>query len=81
MDGFLGQEALGVNVGALVPFNPLRLYVMGLEDSRERVYADEKETKQMQAIVHEAMEAGAFGWSSMKTLLNAQTTVVSSPAK
>ena len=66
----LAKKPLGVNVGALVPFNPLRLYVMGLEDSRERVYADEKETKQMQAIVHEAMEAGAFGWSSMKTLLN-----------
>jgi len=59
-----------VNVGALVPFNPLRLYVMGLNDSRERVNATEKETKQMQAIVRESMEAGAFGWSSMKTLLN-----------
>ena len=66
----LAKKPLGVNVGALVPFNPLRLYVMGLNDSRERVNATEKETKQMQAIVHEAMEAGAFGWSSMKTLLN-----------
>ena len=54
----------------MVPFNPLRLYVMGLNDSRERVNANERETKQMQAIIHEAMEAGAFGWSSMKTLLN-----------
>ena len=66
----LAKKPLGVNVGALVPFNPLRLYVMGLNESRERVNATEKETKQMQAIVHEAMEAGAFGWSSMKTLLN-----------
>ena len=66
----LAKKPLGVNVGALVPFNPLRLYVMGLNDSRERVDATEKETKQMQAIIHEAMTAGAFGWSSMKTLLN-----------
>ena len=66
----LAKKPLGVNVGALVPFNPLRLYVMGLNDSRERVNATEKETKQMQAIVRESMEAGAFGWSSMKTLLN-----------
>ena len=66
----LAKKPLGVNVGALVPFNPLRLYVMGLNDSRERVNATEKETKQMQAIIHESMEAGAFGWSSMKTLLN-----------
>ena len=69
MDSMAGNP-LGVNVGALVPFNPLRLYVMGPEESRERVNATEKETKQMQAIVHEAMKAGAFGWSSMKTLLN-----------
>src|SRR6266446_2091801 len=31
----LAQHALGVNVGALVPFNPLRLYVMGLAEARE----------------------------------------------
>jgi N-acyl-D-aspartate/D-glutamate deacylase len=66
----LEKKPLGVNVGALVPFNPLRLYVMGVEDSRERVYANDKETKQMQGLIHEAMTAGAFGWSSMKTLLN-----------
>src|SRR5439155_15737534 len=66
----LAQHALGVNVGALVPFNPLRLYVMRLEEARERVDATEQERRQMQAIVHEAMQAGAFGWSSMKTLIN-----------
>src|SRR6516164_2217712 len=66
----LAKRPLGVNVGALVPFNPLRLYVMGIEESRERVYATEAETRQMQALVHEAMKAGAFGWSSMKTLIN-----------
>ena len=63
----LAKRPLGVNVGALVPFNPLRLYVMGIEESRERVDATEAETQQMQALVHEAMKAGAFGWSSMKT--------------
>ena len=66
----LAQHALGVNVGALVPFNPLRLYVMGIEEARERVDATEQERRQMQAIVQEAMQAGAFGWSSMKTLIN-----------
>src|SRR5439155_24212549 len=66
----LAKHPLGVNVGALVPFNPLRLYVMGIDESRERVHATEAETRQMQALVHEAMTAGAFGWSSMKTLIN-----------
>ena len=66
----LDSHPLGVNVGALVPFNPLRLYVVGIEEARERVRATEKETNEMKAIIHGAMEAGAFGWSSMKTLLN-----------
>ena len=47
-----------------------RLYVMGIDNSRERVLATEAETRQMQALVREAMAAGAFGWSSMKTLIN-----------
>ena len=66
----LDSHPLGVNVGALVPFNPLRLYVLGIEESRDRVYATDKETNQMKAIFHEAMTAGAFGWSAMKTLIN-----------
>src|SRR5216683_553420 len=66
----LASHPLGVNVGALVPFNALRLYVMGVEASRTRVRATEQEITQMQAILHEAMQAGAFGWSAMKTLAN-----------
>ena len=66
----LDSHPLGVNVGALVPFNALRLYVLGPNDSRERVHATEDEIKQMQDIQREAMKAGAFGWSSMKTLAN-----------
>ena len=66
----LASHPLGVNVGALVPFNALRLYVMGVEASRTRVRGTEKEIAQMQAILHEAMQAGAFGWSAMKTLAN-----------
>ena len=66
----LDTHPLGVNVGALVPFNPLRLYVVGVDEARERVYATDKETKEMQAIQYEAMKAGAFGWSAMKTLAN-----------
>jgi len=66
----LDRLPLGLNVGALVPFNPLRLNVMGVEDSRERVNATDDEISQMQTIIHDSMKAGAFGWSSMKTLLN-----------
>ncbi len=64
------RSPLGVNVAALVPFNPLRLYVLGIEESRTRVRATDREIKEMQRIIHEAMKAGAFGWSAMKTLAN-----------
>ena len=66
----LDTHPLGINVAPLVPFNALRLYVMGLEESRTRIHANEQEIKKMQAIQHDAMKAGAFGWSSMKTLGN-----------
>ena len=66
----LSNRPLGVNVGALVPFNTLRMYVMGIEESRSRVKATEEEIKQMVEIQRESMRAGAFGWSAMKTLAN-----------
>jgi N-acyl-D-aspartate/D-glutamate deacylase len=66
----LAQHPLGVNVGALVPFNPLRLYAVGIEEARERVHATDKETDHMKSMIYDSMKAGAFGWSSMKTLLN-----------
>ena len=66
----LDSHPLGVNVGALVPFNTLRMYVMGLEDSRTRVRATDEEIATMEKLQREAMEAGAFGWSAMKTLAN-----------
>ncbi len=66
----LDRHPLGINVGALVPFNALRLYVLGVEEARTRLRATDKDTKQMQAILYEAMKAGAFGWSAMKTLAN-----------
>ncbi len=66
----LATHPLGVNVGALVPFNALRLYVMGAEESRTRVNANDTEINEMVQIQREAMKAGAFGWSAMKTLAN-----------
>lgn len=66
----LDNRPLGVNVGALVPFNTLRMYVMGVEESRTRVRATEEEIRKMEEIQREAMKAGAFGWSAMKTLAN-----------
>jgi N-acyl-D-aspartate/D-glutamate deacylase len=54
-----------VNVAGLVAFTPLRHYVMG-EDSFERA-ARPDEIARMRQLLREAMEAGAFGFSSTTT--------------
>jgi len=55
-----------LNLAFLAPLTPLRHYVMG-EASMERA-ASAEETAQIQGLLGEAMDAGAFGFSS--TLLN-----------
>ena len=63
MDSLDGQ-GLGVNVGALVPFSPLRGYVLGMIPARERTSVTEAELNQMKQIMHDGMKAGAFGISA-----------------
>lgn len=55
-----------VNLGFLAPLTPFRHYVMG-EASMERA-ATPEETAKIKALLAEAMDAGAFGFSS--TVLN-----------
>lgn len=64
----LDRQGLGVNVGALLPFSPLRSYVLGAREARERTSVTEAELQQMKQILHEAMQAGAFGFSADKNL-------------
>ncbi len=55
-------KGVGINVGMLVPLSPLRQYVLGA-DSKERG-ANERELQQLKALFREAMDAGAFGFST-----------------
>jgi N-acyl-D-amino-acid deacylase len=64
----LDRQGLGVNVGALVPFSPLRGYVLGMIPSRQRTTVTDAELNQMKRILYEAMQAGAFGFSADKNL-------------
>ena len=59
----LDRQGKGVNVGALFPFSPLRGYVLGMREARERTSVTDAELNQMRQIFHEAMTAGAFGTS------------------
>ena len=64
----LDRQGLGVNVGALFPFSPMRGYVLGMLESRERRSVTDAELNQMKQIFHEAMAAGAFGFSFNKNM-------------
>ena len=64
----LDRQGLGVNVGALLPFSPLRGYVLGMIPARERTSVTDTELNQMKQITYEAMKAGAFGISADKNL-------------
>ena len=63
---YLDRQGLGVNVGALFPFSPLRGYVLGMMEARRRTSVSDKELNQMKQLFHEGMQAGAFGFSADK---------------
>jgi N-acyl-D-aspartate/D-glutamate deacylase len=58
----IDRRGLGINVAGLVAFTPLRHYVMG-EASFERAATDD-EIAAMRRLLREAMEAGAFGFTT-----------------
>jgi N-acyl-D-amino-acid deacylase len=61
----MDRRGLGINVAGLVAFTPLRHYVMG-EASFER-QATPEETATMRRLLREAMQAGAFGFTTTTT--------------
>jgi N-acyl-D-aspartate/D-glutamate deacylase len=58
----IDRRGLGINVAGLVAFTPLRHYVMG-EASFERAATGE-EIATMRRLLREALEAGAFGFTT-----------------
>ena len=60
------KRGIGINVASLAALTPLRHYVMG-EESFERA-ANTDEIAQMQQLLRDAINAGAFGFTS--TILN-----------
>ena len=64
----LDRQGLGLNIGALFPFSPLRGYVLGMLQARERTSVTEAELNQMKQIFYEGMKAGAFGLSADKSM-------------
>ena len=63
---FAQRQKIGVNTAFLAPLSPFRHFVMG-QESIERA-ADEREMCEIARLLGEAMDHGAFGFSS--TILN-----------
>ena len=66
MDGVRAARRPSLNLAFIAPLTPFRHYVMG-EASMERAATGE-EAARIKSLLGEAMDAGAFGFSS--TLLN-----------
>jgi len=60
------RRGLGINLAFLAPLTPFRHFVMG-EESMDRA-ATSAETAQIQALLREAMIAGAYGWTTTTIL-------------
>jgi N-acyl-D-aspartate/D-glutamate deacylase len=58
----MDRRGLGINVAGLVAFTPLRHYVMGEESFERQATAEEIAT--MRRLLREAMQAGAFGFTT-----------------
>lgn len=71
----ISRLPLGVNISHLYPLAPAVAYVMGGFDDAKKRFPNDKE---MQAIVrgfHEAMEAGAVGWSAQRLVPESRASV------
>src|SRR5437762_13643001 len=64
----LERQGLGLNVGSLFPYSPLRAFVLGAREARERTTVTDKELAQLKHLFREGMQAGAFGFSADKNL-------------
>jgi N-acyl-D-amino-acid deacylase len=63
--GSLERGGMGVNAAAMLPYSPLRAWVMGNEAARDPNYkASSEQVAEMKHLLREAIEAGAFGFSA-----------------
>ncbi len=67
----LDRHGMGVNAASLVPYSPLRGWVMGNEAARDPNYqAKPEEIAQMKHLLREALDAGGFGFSATFSMAN-----------
>jgi len=65
----LGRRRFALDIGAQVPHGSVRAYVMG-ERGAKNEPANAADVREMAAIVREAIDAGALGFSMSRTLMH-----------
>lgn len=65
----LDSKPRDIDIAALLPHGPLRVYVMG-ERGVNREPATAEDIAQMQQLIREGLEAGAVGFSTSRTLVH-----------
>jgi N-acyl-D-amino-acid deacylase len=67
----LERGGLGVNAASLVPYSPVRAYVMGNDAARDpKVNPSTEDIAAMKHIVREGLKAGGFGFSGSFSMAN-----------
>ncbi|MEL7199827.1 MAG: amidohydrolase family protein [Pseudomonadota bacterium] len=56
------RQPLGINFASYIPLNSMLIYVMGIDAAKTRLATD-AERKQLEDMLHEAMDCGAIGFS------------------
>ncbi len=60
----LDRQGLGVNVASLLPFSPLRGYVLGMIAARQNKAVTKEQLNRMKEIFRDGMRAGSFGFAA-----------------
>jgi N-acyl-D-aspartate/D-glutamate deacylase len=71
----LSKMPLGINIAHLLPIGPAVAYVMGGFDEAKKQFAGEREMFTLKRILHESMDAGAFGWSAQRLVPESRISV------
>lgn len=71
----LSHMPLGVNVSHLFPIAPAVAYVMGGFDDAKKRFPNEKEMATIVRLYHEAVNAGAAGWSAQRLVPEGRVSV------
>lgn len=71
----LSRMPLGINVSHLFPIAPAVAYVMGGFDDAKKRFPNKKEMDTIVRLYHEAVDAGAAGWSAQRLVPEGRVSV------